>query len=98
MVPDTAKPDSQEKKDQELSSLPSSDDQRTSQSWPELRTRTSMSDSKPKKREVSSTLNTPLNTVSSTTGTIWRKSGNTPSPMNSESALKNTTSCSLRPQ
>merc|ERR1712198_611203 len=51
---------------------------------------------KPNPREVSSPSSTPLNTESSPTGMIWRRSGTTPSTMSSVLPLRNSPSSSLR--
>merc|ERR1711990_1087748 len=65
-------------------------------SWSVWDKRMPMLEMKLNPREVSSPLNTPLNTVSSPTGMIWRRSGITPSTMNSVLPQRNNPSSLLR--
>merc|ERR1712212_530926 len=66
----------------ELSSPPSWAAPVTRVSWSVWARRTPTSVMRPRASEVSSPSSTPLNTVSSPTGMIWRRSGITPSTMN----------------
>jgi hypothetical protein len=59
-----------------------SEDLRCKASWSAWTTRKLILVTKLKPREVSSTLNIPLKTVLSTTGTIWKESGIMPSSTN----------------
>merc|ERR1712198_708010 len=95
-VLECAKLDSLEMMLQELSSLPLLEDQDTRESWSVWDRRMPMLEMKPSPREVSSPSSTPLNTESSPTGMIWRRSGTTPSTMNSVLPLRNSPSSLLR--
>merc|ERR1712156_826299 len=83
MAPACAKPVSLEMTPPGLSSLPLLDAPTTRVSWSVWDKRMPMSVMRLNPREVSSPRSTPLNTVSSPTGMIWRRSGITPSTMNS---------------
>merc|ERR1711931_319156 len=96
MDPECARLDSLEMMLQELSSHPLLEDQDTRVSWLVWDRRMPMLEMRLSPREVSSPLSTPLSTESSPTGMIWRRSGTTPSTMNSVLPLRNSPSSSLR--
>merc|ERR1711872_1076787 len=83
MDPVCARLDSLEMTPQELSSHPLLEDQDTRVSWLVWDRRMPMLEMRLSPREVSSPLSTPLSTESSPTGMTWRRSGTTPSTMNS---------------
>merc|ERR1712198_465486 len=84
MAPACARLDSPETMLQEPSSHPLLEDQDTRVSWSVWDRRMPMLEMRLSTREVSSPSSTPLSTESSPTGMTWRRSGTTPSTMNSE--------------
>merc|ERR1712130_642893 len=96
MAPACARLDSPEMTLPELSSHPLLEDQDTRVPWSVWDRRMPMLEMRLSPREVSSPLSTPLSTESSPTGTIWRRSGITPSTMNSVLPLRSSPSFLLR--
>merc|ERR1711884_294989 len=96
MAPACARLDSPEMTLQELSSHPLLEDQDTRVSWSVWDRRMPMLEMRLSPREVSSPLSTPLSTESSPTGMTWRRSGTTPSTMNSVLPLRSSPSSLLR--
>merc|ERR1712223_1245854 len=94
MAPVCAKPDSPETMPHVLSSHPSLVDPVTKVLWLEWDKKIPMLEMKHKAKEVSLPWNTQLNTESSQTGMIWKKSGIIPFIMNSVLLQKSTQYCS----
>merc|ERR1712115_160115 len=96
MAPACARLDLLEMTLPELSSPPLLDVPATRVSWSVWDRRMPMLEMRPSPREVSLPSSTPLSMESSPTGMIWRRSGTTPSTMNSVLPLRNNPSSSLR--
>merc|ERR1711872_655833 len=96
MAPACARLDSPEMTLPELSSHPLLEDQDTRVSWSVWDRRMPMLEMRLSPREVSLLLSTPLSTESSPTGMTWRRSGTTPSTMNSVLPLRSSPSSLLR--
>merc|ERR1711885_26031 len=96
MAPACARLDLLEMTLPELSSPPLLDVPATRESWLVWDRRMPMLEMRHSPREVSLPSSTPLSTESSLTGMTWRRSGTTPSTMNSVLPLRNSPSSSLR--
>merc|ERR1712137_1495726 len=96
MAPACARLDSPETMLQEPSSHPLLEDQDTRVSWSVWDRRMPMLEMRLSPREVSSPSSTPLSTESSPTGMTWRRSGTTPSTMNSVLPPRSSPSSLLR--
>merc|ERR1711973_737777 len=96
MDPECARLDSLEMMLQELSSHPLLEDQGARVSWLVWGRRMPMLEMRLSPREVSSPSSPPLSTESSPTGMIWRRSGITPSTMNSVLPQRSSPSSLLR--
>merc|ERR1712227_546562 len=96
MAPVCARLDSPETTLPEPSSHPLLEDQDTRVSWSVWDRRMPMLEMRPSPREESSPSSTPLSTESSPTGMTWRRSGTTPSTMNSVLPQRSSPSSLLR--